>query len=434
MSLSTPQLTPPVTGRPVTPSGGCPELHRKPRTSTPAWTDSFSLPTDPAPDALFDTIVSAYDSGVATWLLNQHGPRIDAASDGLTRDIRQGLDTPLPARAGWDHAFGRAHLALKEGQVDPLDAAVRIGLCLLHAGRAASWTARLPATTLLIGELAVEGVVAVDAQGAHNGCATVRLHRSGQLPIECRREAPQSAWSFTSPTAPDRAYALQHVGHGRHVLLLTRSALPLQQPGGEVFQACDPVVSLTPDMLRSLHAGFDALQRNAPQYLPWVERVLKGLVVCPLQAQFRQVSGSWEDVPGYVHVSSPHPGIDVAEIMVHESAHQYFYMLQQVGPVDDASDTTLYWSPPIRRHRPLSRILMAYHALANVMLLYDGVRRQPHPDVEDSFYVRANLPDLRAAVQALDEPLRDNPALTALGRGLYQPLADRLDTLDTLDH
>jgi HEXXH motif-containing protein len=101
-----------------------------------------------------------------------------------------------------------------------------------------------------------------------------------------------------------------------------------------------------------------------------------------------------------------------------------------VGPVDDASDTTLYWSPPIRRHRPLSRILMAYHALANVMLLYDGVRRQPQADVEDSFYVRANLPDLRAAVQALDEPLRDNPALTALGRGLYQPLADRLDTLD----
>ena len=61
MSLSTPQLTPPVTGRPVTPSGGCPELHRKPRTSTPAWTDSFSLPTDPAPDALFDTLIAEGD-------------------------------------------------------------------------------------------------------------------------------------------------------------------------------------------------------------------------------------------------------------------------------------------------------------------------------------------------------------------------------------
>lgn len=429
MSLPAPQLVP-AAARPGTPPATRQDPPRNRPTRVPAWTDTFSLPTDPAPEALFDTIVSAYDSGVATWLLNQHGSRIDAASDGLARDIRQGLDTPLPAQAGWDHAFGRAHLALKEGRVDPLDAAVRIGLCLLHAGRPACWTARLPATTLLIGHLAVEGVVAVDAQGEHNGSATVRLHRSGMLPIECRRESPQAPWRFTSPTVPDHAHALQHVGHLRHVLLLTRSALPLQQPGGEVFQACNPVESLTPDMLLSLHAGFDALQRNAPQYLPWVERVLKGLVVCPLQAQFRQVSGSWEDVPGYVHVSSPHPGIDVAEIMVHESAHQYFYMLQQVGPLDDASDTTLYWSPPIRRHRPLSRILMAYHALANVMLLYDGVRRQPQADVEDSFYVRANLPDLRAAVQALDEPLRDNPALTALGRGLYQPLAERLETLE----
>ena len=152
-------------------------------------------------------------------------------------------------------------------------------------------------------------------------------------------------------------------------------------------------------------------------------------VVCPQRAQYRLISGSWEDVPGFVHMSSPHGGIDIAEVLVHECAHQYFYMLQRLGPMDDASDATLYWSPPIRKNRPLSRVLMAYHALANVQLLYRAVRDNPANGEAVVRYVTVNEPDLQAAIRTLDEPLRHNPALTGFGRGLYEPLAAHMATL-----
>ena len=87
--------------------------------------------------------------------------------------------------------------------------------------------------------------------------------------------------------------------------------------------------------------------------------------------------------------------MDIAEVLVHECAHQYFYLLAYVGPYDDGSDERLYWSPPLRRNRPLSRILMAYHALANVRLFYAAVRASG---------MRARPPTARSAGWARGSP------------------------------
>ena len=46
-------------------------------------------------------------------------------------------------------------------------------------------------------------------------------------------------------------------------------------------------------------------------------------------------------------------------------------------------------------------------------------------------WLEANQQEMSASVAALDEALRGNRALTALGRGLYEPLAEQMAALPT---
>jgi HEXXH motif-containing protein len=115
--------------------------------------------------------------------------------------------------------------------------------------------------------------------------------------------------------------------------------------------------------------------------------------------------------------------MEIAEMLVDKCTHQYLYVLQRVGTLDDGSDDRLCCSP-IRMKRSLSKILIAYHALANVRFFYDRARSGGREDELE--YVDANQPAITGALANLDAPLRDNAALTELGRGLYEPLAHRL--------
>lgn len=127
--------------------------------------------------------------------------------------------------------------------------------------------------------------------------------------------------------------------------------------------------------------------------------------------------------PGIILASwSPNP-ITIAEMLVHESSHQYFHLLSRVGEAEDGTDVREYFSPAVQRTRRLSRILIGYHAFANVLLFYrallrDGLAEDPH--------CRATEARLCDDVEALELPLRGNPALTEIGRDLVQPLMEQL--------
>lgn len=385
------------------------------------WTRQFSLPGEHCNERIFDTVVNAHGMGVVQWLIENHGDKIRVSTEGLVDYLSGWALDAGSSDTAWDIAFGRVHLAMKEGRLDdPVDAAVQLGLRIARSGQRGRWSGPVSASSVKFDDMLVEGVQDVTVDSPPSAATRVTLGLADGTNRILERNELDGRWYG------EGAERLGSVGRQRAIQLLPRRALPREDRGGDIFRECQPVWHITHEAAKSFHDGFDVLEQNAPQYVPWIERVLHGIVVCPQQETFRLVSGSWEDAPGFVHMSSPHGGIDIAEVLVHECAHQYFYMLQRVGVVDDASDTQLYWSPPIRKKRPLSRILMAYHALANVQLLYDAVANNHANSPSSIQYVRANEPDLQAAVQALDESLRENKALTRLGRGLYEPLAERL--------
>ena len=75
------------------------------------------------------------------------------------------------------------------------------------------------------------------------------------------------------------------------------------------------------------------------------------------------------------------------------------------------------------RERPVERVLLAFHAFANVVQTCRRVY-QAGLDVKD--YCRSNQPEVMAQLQELNRPLRCNAALTEVGRSLYEPLVSLL--------
>lgn len=380
------------------------------------WVRPFSLPVEPASEQVFDTIASAHGTSLVTWLIDTHPDAIRAMSSGLIEYLREWTQMRATLDTVWDLAFGRAHLMLKEGRLDVGDVAARVGMRIAERGPEGKWTAMLRPSPIAVGPFLVQDVTGIDTEVTASGEMRVTL-RCEDGRVDTFRRNPAGVW------AGEERCRLRSVGAARGFALLARDALPDDVGSRAALGSCQPVEAVDNSMQAVFGDGLALLDRLMPHYVPWVTRVVHGVVVCAIEEPFHLVSGSWEDIPGFIHVSSPHVPVDIAEILVHEAAHQYFYMLERVGPLDDGTDTTLYWSPPIRMKRPLSRILMAFHALVNVLQLYRAVRASGG---EETAYVVANEPALCEAIEALNAPLQGNPALTRLGRSLYEPLAELL--------
>jgi HEXXH motif-containing protein len=156
-------------------------------------------------------------------------------------------------------------------------------------------------------------------------------------------------------------------------------------------------------------------------YLNWVAKVLRGILPLAPATQMHR-SGSYMMRPGVIACSLPAPAEIISELLIHEASHQYFYMLEKLGSVDDGSDSSLYYSPARRIGRPLKYILMAYHAFANIWLhliqcIEDGSAH--------AAYYRLRAAEVHDYLRQLEPPLMSSRALTLSGTALFQPLADR---------
>lgn len=382
----------------------------------------FGCPAEPGDPRILDAITVPEAAMVAARLAERHR---HASSEGLT-ELLEGWSASAVGTAGfddvWDLSFGHARRCLSRSGTSPgavYDAAARVALRLTEIGQPANWCTSGPAIPgLRLGGHVLPPVTAIEAKGGQDARVVFDL-ADGDRIVAARNTTPTGCVTW----AVSGGIALPCFGAA---MVLPASALDsLDQPGA-AFDGVDLVPAVEDGMVAALHAGAQALSDHAPGMAGWVRQVLRGVAPCRPEAAFRAVSGSNEHLPGIIHASHPLGRFDLAEILLHEAAHQYFYLLERLGPLDDGSDGQLYWSPPIRKARPLSRILMAFHALANVRLFYERCRGT---GAEAEAYLSRNLASMDEAVAALGSPLHGNPALTGLGRAVYDPLHARLSTL-----
>lgn len=162
------------------------------------------------------------------------------------------------------------------------------------------------------------------------------------------------------------------------------------------------------------------LASEAPHYAQWVRSAIGTIIVVPGEEKV-SCSGSWSDTAGTIYLSEPGSAIEAAEVLVHEASHQHFNLARHLGAVH-TDNGRLYYSPPVRKERPLDRILIAYHAFGNVLIFYRRISRMNTfpKDVE------AQVRKCRQYVEVLEGHLLRTRALTPLGKAIFKPLRDAL--------
>ena len=157
----------------------------------------------------------------------------------------------------------------------------------------------------------------------------------------------------------------------------------------------------------------------------WIGYVLRDLIPLPDRSGMHN-SGSEYLLPGVICVSNQNDPWALAEMLVHEATHQYLYILNRLGPLDDGTDQTLYFSPIRNMGRPIHFIVVAYHAFGNVLLFYRTVRDAISADREAGARIHRRVEELDPQLAGLEHALQTTKALTPLGRALWEPLYEEV--------
>lgn len=116
--------------------------------------------------------------------------------------------------------------------------------------------------------------------------------------------------------------------------------------------------------------GYCLLSEN-PLYLNWFLQVVHTINVTSAPSDGFS-SGSNKYGYGHIFMSENAEVLDIVETMVHESAHQYFFLAWLLDPLVENEDESFY-SPLKNQLRPAKMIVLSWHALANILLAISSI-------------------------------------------------------------
>ncbi|TDR82680.1 aKG-HExxH-type peptide beta-hydroxylase [Paludibacterium purpuratum] len=390
----------------------------------------FACPKIAFDPVLFEAVVLFHAQAVVDMFLQRRAALLAERSVGVIPLIERWRQRSqcgsLDAGLAWDMAFGRVQWALETDEVDAGDVALHLALHLTSHGLPGDWRGSLSEAGMMRWGnwlLPVEGEVSVVSDGGQASVSFVDFARGA--PSTLSFYADEHGWQCDQPEA------LLRVGIHQSILLLPefaiRGQLTLEDQFGSIVGYPEPDAGMADTLARAL----DLLARYAPDYLIWVERVIRGAVICQCK-ETRTRSSTWSEAPGIILLSHTTDVATMAEMLVHEASHQYYHVVGRVGRVDDGSDRQLYYSPAVARERPLARVLIAYHAFANILLMYRDFRQNGLAMTGTTGWWHT-AERMEADVGVLAAPLCDNPALTAYGRALFEPLHQRVHAVAAID-
>jgi HEXXH motif-containing protein len=170
-----------------------------------------------------------------------------------------------------------------------------------------------------------------------------------------------------------------------------------------------------------LRAAFDLMRRHAPRYARWVQRITR-VVLLQTSARGLMESGSYPTRVGMIRVSADARPAAVAEMLVHEACHQYFYVLRRLGPFFEKGADSTYYSPLKQRNRPLEKLLLGFHAFGNVLLMH----RQLNARGALAGFTPEMIDVTESETRTMWRTLSEHAIFSSLGRALFLPLQDRL--------
>lgn len=374
----------------------------------------FSCPQEGLDEAFLGLVAATYARETTRLFLHRYAVELTCRGDGVVGLLENWLNRDMAFETVWDPAVGNTFRAIQVGKAtEAVNHAAALALRISASGLSGEWSLALVEPVRLQWDrwlLPTADGIAVICDGKA-ACVRTRLGNANhEANFTCTDDGWQADGAETMPQ-----FGTQH----KKITVLPAPALAAEGLGA--FDDPLPVAKDLPlEIMGAYQETITLLTEYSPIYLPWVLRVLR--YVIPLhETDIR--SGSVEDQFGLICVSLGLNAVALAESFVHEASHQYLNLLCRLGPIDDGTDTILYYSPIMRKERPLSRIVVAYHAFANMLLLYRLCRAN---GIADDRYCARREAELVSQVEQLESPLRTNQALTSIGRGLCDPLIERL--------
>lgn len=304
----------------------------------------------------------------------------------------------------------------------------RIAQCLVEVGFFASstgirreWSFELDAPAAMrLGQFLLRDVVAGQVRMARH-CAVAHVTTASGLSTELEMDFESMG---------EAAFKTGEVS------ATLPSPIRIDQYSIQIVSADLVTADLLPDYAKSVYVGIDELDgcgealskalnylaESSPAFFRWVTSVIREVV--PIWSQDGALASSsspWDR--GTVAITADPRPAAIAEMLVHEASHQHFFAAKHLGKIEDGSDTNQYFSPMAHQNRSLERILLAYHALGNMILLHISLIENENANAEFS---GERLTLLTAKLRQVEAILANSKALTTLGRAIFEPLEIQL--------
>ena len=172
---------------------------------------------------------------------------------------------------------------------------------------------------------------------------------------------------------------------------------------------------------QTLDKAFALIVQAGDDVRNWVTRVISRISIVSSEGGARLSSRSVSARAGNIQIAAPGDELQIADLMVHEAAHQYFHLAQLYGPVTDPNISgKLFYSAINGRCRPLERVALAYHAVTNMFELLDRLIAGNTSCASDAL---CRLTDLGKTEYSLRSTLEKAWSdLTPFGQAFCQPM------------
>jgi len=363
-----------------------------------------------------DVLAAAFHGAVAKRL------RTAAAQDPAALALWQACPAlleraPGASTAWWQPELGCALWHATQGA--PLAGTVQLLLARHAQGEPGRWQVQLaqPQRCSMAGHVfQLAGAVDLETDGATltigaHGAAALRLQRAhGRW--HCAGGAPHPAWEYCPPHFLEQG-ALAGIylqpWHGPEARC--NADIRIDWPRRQARPAAGTLEPQAAALSQALALLHDA----GTGYPAWIAAMLRGICVTPMVEADQHNSGSNIFHPGVVSCGFPVSAPLLAEALVHETSHQYFNLLHSVLPlVRPGADAPRYYSSLKRQYRPLFLVLLAFHATANMSLLWCDLLRQGA-----AAGCAGMLQDTLRHSRSLAAHLHGNPDLSAAGAALF---------------
>jgi HEXXH motif-containing protein len=184
----------------------------------------------------------------------------------------------------------------------------------------------------------------------------------------------------------------------------------------ELYQASALPLDRFEEFLLAMHA-------QAPDYHDWCVTAVTSIIpVGP--STTAMISGSQGAWPGQVYLTGNLGPAKTAEMLIHEASHQYFAALQWICLLVQPGTDEHFYSPVVGRPRPVPKLLLAYHAFANVLLYMQRIAERA--EAQERRFVESNLAKVGEDLAGLAGGIDSSTSLTEEGVWLWHHMKEKV--------